>query len=41
MVIPGERIEEEDEPEDTDAADTAPMGGEPSAGILGPDFSVL
>ena len=39
MVIPGERIEEEEESEDTD--DTAPMGGEPSAGILEPDFTVL
>ena len=42
MVIPGERIEEE-ESEDTDDADTASMGeaGESSTGRLLPDFSKL
>ena len=36
MVIPGE-----EESEDTDDADTALMGGEPSTGLLEPDFTIL
>ena len=41
VVIPRERIEEEEESQDTDDADTAPMGGEPSEDISEPDLTVL